>query len=223
MGTKHTMYSTSKTNHNLTTEESFHRLSPRHGHVPGAPTVNEGPAPSPVISVDSPTRVIEFGPHSMVMLERIASATELHADVTGQVGAALENALAETIGHRRGDALTPHLTADGQQPSANTRSSVPSRNADGPPDAQPDRIAGVESQLAEIKELLENRAHPVVKDFYTVAEVADRTEYEPWTIRNACRKGRIKAEKGPDRHWRISRDELASIQNHGLPKKPDAK
>ena len=49
-------------------------------------------------------------------------------------------------------------------------------------------------------------------------EAAELAKLSEWTIRNACNKGRIKAQKGPDEKWRISREELVKIQNEGLPK-----
>ena len=53
---------------------------------------------------------------------------------------------------------------------------------------------------------------------YTVSEAAELTKLSEWTVRNACNKGRIKAEKSPDGQWRIPRDVLVKIQNEGLPK-----
>ena len=92
--------------------------------------------------------------------------------------------------------------------------------ADTTTGATPDRLAAMESGMAEIKELLKSQqAGSVEKEWYSVDEVAELAKLAVWTIRNACREGRIKAEKGPDGQWRIHRDELGHIQNHGLRKK----
>ena len=56
------------------------------------------------------------------------------------------------------------------------------------------------------------------KRAYTVSEAAELSKLSEWTIRNACNKGRIKAEKVADGQWRIPRDVLVKIQNDGLPK-----
>ncbi len=94
--------------------------------------------------------------------------------------------------------------------------------ADSSTGATPNRLAAMESSIAEMHKLLKSQqAGSVEKDWYSVDEVAKLTEFSEWTIRNACNKGRIAAEKGPDGHWRIARRELAKIQNHGLPKQID--
>ncbi len=82
-----------------------------------------------------------------------------------------------------------------------------------------ERLAALESTLARIeKGLKASQAASPEKHAYTVSEVAELTKLSDWTIRNACNKGRIKAQKGPDGQWRIARDELIKIQNEGLPK-----
>jgi hypothetical protein len=92
----------------------------------------------------------------------------------------------------------------------------------GEPAAEtPDRLAGVEAQVGEILEILRKRpCDEPERAAYTVKEVADRTTYKAWTIRNACNTGRIRAEKGGDGNWRIPHEELVNIQNNGLPRRP---
>jgi len=85
-------------------------------------------------------------------------------------------------------------------------------------DVHPDRLADLEAGVAEIRQLLKAQAGQTVKQLYTVNEVAERTGFSPWTLRHACNKGRIKAQKGPDGQWRVPHDELVKIQNQGLPK-----
>jgi excisionase family DNA binding protein len=86
-------------------------------------------------------------------------------------------------------------------------------------DLAAERLAAVESSLARIeKGLKASQAASPDKQLYTVSEVAELTKLSEWTIRNACSKGRIKAEKSVDGQWRIPRGELVKIQNEGLPK-----
>jgi phosphate transport system protein len=86
-------------------------------------------------------------------------------------------------------------------------------------DLSAERLVALESTLARIeKGLRASQATSPEKRLYTVSEVAELTKLSEWTIRNACNKGRIKAEKGPNEKWRIPREELVKIQNEGLPK-----
>jgi len=81
-------------------------------------------------------------------------------------------------------------------------------------------VASLEAQLAEIQGLLKKQAKQAQaagRKSYTVDEVAELTGFKQWTIRDGCNRGRIKAEKSPDRRWRISHEELLKIQNEGLP------
>ena len=65
-------------------------------------------------------------------------------------------------------------------------------------------LSQVKADLAQIKELLSADRGEVVKEAYTVEEAATRTKYKPFTLRQACNKGRIKgAYKGRDHAWRI--------------------
>jgi excisionase family DNA binding protein len=101
-------------------------------------------------------------------------------------------------------------------------------SATAPPIAQPapaaadlvlERLAAVESALARIeKGMKASQATSPDRQLYTVSEVAELTKLSEWTVRNACNKGRIKAQKGPNGQWRVARDELVKIQNEGLPK-----
>ena len=80
-------------------------------------------------------------------------------------------------------------------------------------------IADLRMEIAEIKELLTAERGEVIKEAYTVEEVAKKTSLAPYTIRQACNTKRIKgAYKGRDRAWRIPHAELLAIQNNGLPR-----
>lgn len=79
----------------------------------------------------------------------------------------------------------------------------------------------IETMLVEIGGLLkkqEKQSRETGRKSFTVDEVAEATGFTPWTIRDACNKGRIEADKGPDRKWRISHETLLEIQDKGLPK-----
>jgi hypothetical protein len=79
-------------------------------------------------------------------------------------------------------------------------------------------LGEIRSQLAEIKELLTAERGDVVKEAYTVEEVAKKTNYAPFTIRQACNKGRISGvRKGKEGAWRIPHASLLDIINNGLP------
>jgi len=79
-------------------------------------------------------------------------------------------------------------------------------------------VTEMKSELAEIKQLLAAEQGEIVKEAYTVEEVAKKTNYALFTIRQACNKGRIRdARKGRDGAWRIPHASLLDIINNGLP------
>jgi hypothetical protein len=79
-------------------------------------------------------------------------------------------------------------------------------------------ITEIKTELAQIKELLTAQKGEIVKEAYTVEEVAKKANYRPFTIRQACNKGRIKgAYKGKDHAWRIPHASLLDLLTNGLP------
>lgn len=73
--------------------------------------------------------------------------------------------------------------------------------------------------MDEIRDLLASR--PRSKEWYSTQEAAEILNKRPYTVRNWCRMGRVRAEKieagrGVDGEWRISHEELTRIQNEGL-------
>ena len=107
------------------------------------------------------------------------------------------------------------------QPPSPTTTEQPA--TDQPTTAQPDltmdRLAAFESKLDRIDRHLQAvPAGSADKAWYTVEEVAALIQKSPWTVRQACNKGRIAAQKSPDDKWRISKEEVTKIQNYGLPK-----
>ena len=109
------------------------------------------------------------------------------------------------------------------KPELATTPKTPEEKADElSPAPSPDRLAMLEDGIDEIQKLL--KAQDICnkkKEWYTVKETAERAGYAEWTIRHACLKRRIKAEKGQDGNWRISHEELVQLQSHGLAKEPD--
>ena len=59
----------------------------------------------------------------------------------------------------------------------------------------------------------------VVKEGYTVEEVAERLGRRPWTVRQWCNKGLAKGKKvhgkGRTGEWRIPHEELLRLQADG--------
>lgn len=77
-------------------------------------------------------------------------------------------------------------------------------------------------RLADRIESLEKRIEAVVvgrldKEWYTTEEVAVLMDRAPWTVRQWCLQGRVRAKKrsGTDR-WVVSRDEVERLMNEGL-------
>lgn len=149
----------------------------------------------------STAQTLELGPQSLAVLQRLGNQVQHLANQ-------LAGALAD-------------------MPPVASHSSPPDRDflvvesqKDENADLNGERLARLEADVREILRLQQDSLSSAVteKQYYTCTEVSDRTNYKPYTIRQACNKGRIAAQKGPDGHWRITHDELVEIQNHGLPK-----
>ncbi len=77
------------------------------------------------------------------------------------------------------------------------------------------RLVRLEAQVRLLSESAAPARH------YTVSEFAQRVSRSPWTVREWCRLGRIRAERkltgcGPYREWVISEQELIRYQTAGL-------
>jgi hypothetical protein len=77
-------------------------------------------------------------------------------------------------------------------------------------------------RIAERMEAIERKLEAIQvgkldKDWYSTEEVAALMDRAPWTVREWCRHGRIRAKKrtGTDR-WVVSRQELDRLMNDGL-------
>jgi hypothetical protein len=92
--------------------------------------------------------------------------------------------------------------------------------------SSPADTSHIQTQLEELKELVRTMRNPVIeKEFYSVEEVAERTQregvtkYSKFTIRQACNLGRIPGAKKSHtgRNWRIPHETVRRILNEGLP------
>lgn len=91
----------------------------------------------------------------------------------------------------------------------------------------PDLVDELLGRLRRIETSLDQlmRQH-TVKEWYTTDEVATIVDKAPFTVREWCRHGRVKAAKracgrGKSREWIISRDELMRLQTDGLLAEPE--
>lgn len=71
---------------------------------------------------------------------------------------------------------------------------------------------------AALDQLVQQRT---IKEWYSTDEVAALVGKAPFTVREWCRLGRVRAEKrdcgrGNSREWMIGHEELQRIQNQGL-------
>ncbi|MCY2987995.1 MAG: helix-turn-helix domain-containing protein, partial [Planctomycetota bacterium] len=142
----------------------------------------------------------------LATMDRIASALQMIARV--QRPEVTEKPVLANI------AVSMTATADAEQ---NNNETVAAKATETSGQA----VASLEAQLAEIQGLLKKQARQAQaagRKSYTVDEVAELTGFKQWTIRDGCNRGRIKAEKSPDRKWRISQETLLKIQDEGLPK-----
>ena len=76
-------------------------------------------------------------------------------------------------------------------------------------------LSRIETKLNELAK------KQVVKDFYSIKEVAELLEKDVFTVREWARRGRVRAQKklsgrGRAQEWVISNEELSRIQREGL-------
>lgn len=98
------------------------------------------------------------------------------------------------------------------------------RSGGGPPvgerlERMEEAILRLETVLNEVRTALGERAS--IKDSYSTAEVAKLLGKRPFTVREWCRLGRVRAEKtysgrGAEPEWRLSHDEVVRVRNEGL-------
>ena len=78
-----------------------------------------------------------------------------------------------------------------------------------------ERLANIESRMDQLLDGKQQR------DSYSVEQFSERGGLDPWTIREYCRHGRIRASKkgsgrGRYRAWVISHAELLRYESEGL-------
>jgi hypothetical protein len=87
--------------------------------------------------------------------------------------------------------------------------------------------AGVPDILDELRQIKEQnleilRLLGVVRSrrWHNMQDAAQRLDRSAWTLRQLCNHGKINAVKGEDGQWRISADEMARLEQDGVPKLP---
>ena len=78
-------------------------------------------------------------------------------------------------------------------------------------------LTRIEKQNQKILSRLDSKAS---RKYLSVEEAAERLDRSPWTIRQLCVTGRIEAVKGDNGCWRIPADEVAKLEENGMPKLP---
>jgi hypothetical protein len=78
------------------------------------------------------------------------------------------------------------------------------------------------ARLAQIEAAMERLAvQQCVKEWYSTTEVARAIGKSPYTVREWCRYGRLRASKrrcgrGTAKEWMVSHDEVERLKNEGL-------
>lgn len=78
-----------------------------------------------------------------------------------------------------------------------------------------ERLSDIQEKLCVLTE------RHTVKDYYSTEEVAKIVGKDPYTVREWCRAGRVKAVKrqcgrGKSAEWAVPHEELVRFQNEGL-------
>ena len=85
-----------------------------------------------------------------------------------------------------------------------------------------DRLSELLDRLERVLPVLETLAEQgQVQEWYSTADVAKVLGRDPYTVRQWCRFGRVRAEKrrcgrGKSQEWIISHEELGRIRSEGL-------
>lgn len=78
-------------------------------------------------------------------------------------------------------------------------------------------LTRIEKQNLEILALVSPRAKG---KFLSVEDAARQLRRSAWTIRRLCNTGQINAIKGNDGCWQVLSDEVARLQEEGVPRLP---
>jgi exonuclease VII large subunit len=80
-----------------------------------------------------------------------------------------------------------------------------------------EEIRQIKEQNVEILRLMRGARD---RRWHNLQDAGERLDRAAWTLRQLCSHGRIRANKGEDGQWRISADELARLEEDGVPKLP---
>lgn len=78
-------------------------------------------------------------------------------------------------------------------------------------------LSRIEKQNEQILALLTKKAN---RKYVPLEEAAERFNRAVWTLRRLCSMGRIRAIKDGGGHWRIPAEEMARLEEEGIPKFP---
>ena len=78
-------------------------------------------------------------------------------------------------------------------------------------------LSRIEKQNEQILALLTKKAN---RKYVPLEEAAERFNRAVWTLRRLCSMGRIRAIKDGGGHWRIPTEEMARLEEEGIPKFP---
>lgn len=86
--------------------------------------------------------------------------------------------------------------------------------------ARLDQFAEQQQRILDmLAQLLKAGASTVVRESYTVEDVAKRLGRTPWTVRNWANNGQVRATKvrgkGRTGEWRIAHEELLRVEREG--------
>jgi hypothetical protein len=158
------------------------------------------------------------------------SIMRTRAENSGAVGSTDHQGLLFSFGETTPEGASPASTNGRRERATQARAAAFRRSAapaaENLAELLETAIRGLDERLKQIEVALESLRQQlftkaVVKEFYTTAEIAQILNRRPYTVREWCRLGRIRAEKahsgrGLDDEWRVSHDELVRFQNEGL-------
>ena len=83
-----------------------------------------------------------------------------------------------------------------------------------------EEIRQIKKQNVEILRVIGVAKAPKGRRWFGLQDAAERLDRSSWTLRQLCGHGKIRAVKGEDGQWRISAEELARLEQDGVPKLP---
>lgn len=80
-----------------------------------------------------------------------------------------------------------------------------------------DALTRIQKQNQEILDFLSAKAN---RKYFPLEDAAERLDRSVWTLRQLCNMGQIRAVKDDSGHWRIPAEEMARLDEEGVPKLP---